>query len=122
MGQGMSEQPLRLRWLVLLGGVWAGGVCGCATREGAVDVDERGEGVSSAAEAGHDSTRGEPQQIVQRIAPAPEHSNGASKPSASNGKPSSPDTVPVSQKSWVEPITSKHLEAELNRLEAELGR
>jgi hypothetical protein len=64
--------------------------------------------------------RRDPEQVVQRIVAAPDPS--ASDRSAANRVRPAADTAAPSPKSSAEPITSKHLEAELNRLEAELGR
>jgi len=67
-----------------------------------------------------------PQQVVQRIEPAPASaalSSGKSAPgaAASGAAASSQREAAKSEPpANAEPITSKHLEAELNRLEAEL--
>jgi hypothetical protein len=101
-----------------------GGAWGCATggdtpsngtRSGHTrsGVEHR-ETARNAMQAG-EAVRGDTEQVVQRIVPAPNRS-------AANGVRPAADTAVPSPKSSVEPITPKHLEAELNRLEAELGR
>jgi hypothetical protein len=102
----MSAQGLGLGFSVLVCGLLAGGLPGCLT-----------------AEAGAKPNEAQPREVVQHIAPAHDRSSSAaSGPSASNASRTAPDVAPVTQKRLAEPITSKHLEAELNRLEAELGR
>lgn len=113
----MSDQGVGLRLLVLSCCVWVGGTWACDTggaavpRETAQHRVQAGEG---------EPVRRDPEQVVQRIVAAPERS--ASERSASNGVRPAADTAAPIQRSSVEPITSKHLEAELNRLEAELSR
>jgi len=100
MGGGMSAQGLGLGFSVLVCGLLAAVLPACLTADEA-----------------------QPQQVVQHIVPAHDRSSSAaSGPSASNASRTPPDVAPVTQKRLAEPITSKHLEAELNRLEAELGR
>ncbi len=95
---------------------------GCSTAEGAPTTAQ------STAAAQH---AGEPEQVVQRMAPEPTHPAGSSVVGGPNtnspvisGRVSSAAGTRVDSRPAVrgEPITSKHLEAELNRLEAELGR
>ena len=121
MGEWMSDQGVGLRLFV----VWVAGTWACATGgSGTAEVDTAE--AADHRETTHDHAGGVerarrvPEQVVQRIVAAPERS--ASGASASNGVRPAADTAAPSAKSVVEPITSKHLEAELNRLEAELRR
>lgn len=82
---------------------------------------ENGEASERAAQAA-ELRRGEPQQVVQRIIAAPTGSAPGEPLASSNGAGAVADKPLAGQKSVAEPITSQHLEAELNRLEAELGR
>ena len=95
---------------------------GCSTAEGARTTPSAG-----AEPAG-------PEQVVQRMAPEqtqPAGSSTLTQPSAGGPVGHGPADTRVSSAGVTrvdsrpaasEPITSKHLEAELNRLEAELGR
>ena len=102
-----------------MGGAWA-----CATGDGDTRSGDTRSGHASGVEHREtarnpmqpgEAVRGDTEQVVQRIVPAPDRS-------AANGVRPAADTAVPSPKSSVEPITPKHLEAELNRLEAELGR
>lgn len=121
MGEWMSGQGSGLGLLSLLGGVWVGGILGaCSSGNEAAAQRDNSPG---AARLGRGDTPREPQRIVQHMVPAPRRSNDeASAPSASNGTRAAAGAAVASPKSRGEQITSKHLEAELNRLEAELGR
>lgn len=112
MANGMSDQGVGLRLLVLACGIGVGGTWACDARDAAEGPDTSRNGMQ-AGEGQRE--RRDPEQVVQRIVAAPARS-------ASNGVRPAVDTAAPSPKSSVEPITSKHLEAELNRLEAELGR
>jgi hypothetical protein len=117
MGEWMSGQGRGLKLLVLSCSAWVAGTWACDTgdREVAGPAEHR-EGVESrlSGAEGEPVPRA-PEQVVQRIVPAPNRS-------ASNGVRPAADTASPSPRGRAEPITSKHLEAELNRLEAELGR
>ena len=66
---------------------------------------------------------GIPQQVVQRIAPTPAALNataGSAPGAAPNGSSGPKDANERSARSAVETVTAQHVEAELNRLEAEL--
>ena len=120
MGEWMSGQGVGLGLLVFSCGVWTGGAWGCATGDGDTSSGDRRSGVEHRETARNpmragEAVRGDTEQVVQRIVPAPDRS-------AANGVRPAADTAVPSPKSSVEPITPKHLEAELNRLEAELGR
>lgn len=117
MGQSMSDQGVGLRFFVLSCGVWVGGTWACETgNRDAAGATEHRETAKGQVHAGDgEPVRPVTQQVVQRIVAAPNRSE-------SNGVQPAADTAVQSPKTLVEPITSKHLEAELNRLEAELGR
>jgi hypothetical protein len=133
MAESMIEQGAGSLWVsVVLAGVAVfGGLGGCATdsavSEAAVAdraasqlstshlADEHAEGsmlVGSARAAVERSSA--PEQVVQHMV-----INPATRLSVT-GVPGALE--PGSRTQIGEPITSKHLEAELNRLEAELGR
>ncbi len=93
---------------------------------------------SPEATAERGSVEASPQQVVQRMVPVSAHSTdalstdahstdtrsaveAATVGSAAAESPVARRTV-EGERHAVEPITSKHLEAELNRLEAELGQ
>lgn len=95
--------------------VWVSGACACDLGDGdGAGVAEPRGAAQSRVPAGQPVPRAT-EQVVQRIVAAPARS-------ASNGVQPAPDTTAPSPKGRVESITSRHLEAELNRLEAELGR
>ncbi len=105
MGKWMSERGVGRGLWVLLAGL---AMLSCATSSAEGEPEA---GVASAAPA--DGVKREPERVVQRIVPAPDRAANAGSPKAS----SSP-----TERRPSEPISSKHLEAELNRLEAELGK
>ena len=112
MANGMSDQGVGLRLLIAACGIWVGATWACDTRDATDGPDTSQNGVP--AGEGQPERR-DPEQVVQRIVASPARS-------ASNGARPTGDTAAPSPKSSVEPLTSKHLEAELNLLEAELGR
>jgi hypothetical protein len=105
---------------MVLGAAWlVGGVSGCFSAEDAAAQDgSKASGATARASA--ERPRGEPQQVIV--------SNRAALGTAPAAEPSTGEAaavsigVPERRVRAEEPITSKHLEAELNRLEAELGR
>jgi hypothetical protein len=98
--------------------VWGLGLCalyssalfGCATAEAGTQVPVESDTSRVAAPA----VTTEPEQVVQRMVPA-----GAASAAAVAKRAAS---TPGAPRRTAEAITSKHLEAELNRLEAELGK
>jgi hypothetical protein len=93
---------------------------GCSTSES--------EPASSQPAALAEHVTGGPEQVVQRMAPEPTSAaSSAGRRAAAGERPADARlsaagvTRADSRPSPGEPITSKHLEAELNRLEAELG-
>ena len=105
----MSQRVGRVGvWLV--GGLGLCALYGCATAEAGTQLPAESDASRVAAPA----ATTEPQQVVQRMVPAGVASAAAvAKPAAS---------TPEAPRHTAEAITSKHLEAELNRLEAELGK
>jgi hypothetical protein len=107
----MSEQGARLRRSLLAVGflVMPWGGLGC-------------ESSSAAEPAPEAAAPGEPERVVQHMtpnpAPAADAAKGAATPAA--GGPAARLGGNGASRS-AEPITSQHLEAELNRLEAELA-
>jgi hypothetical protein len=126
MNPGMRTSGAGRELLVLLWGLGVvAGLSSCARPEATA---ERGSVEASPGELVR-----EPQQVVQRMVPVSAHSTDATSSDApSSDTPSAMGSAaaesPVARRTAegerhaVEPITSKHLEAELNRLEAELGQ
>lgn len=117
MGECMSDQGVGLQLLALACSIGVAGICACNTghRDGAGAAEQRG-----AAQSRVPAGEGAPvpratEQVVQRMVAAPDRS-------ASSGAKPAAGTAAPSPKGRTESITSRHLEAELNRLEAELGR
>jgi hypothetical protein len=103
----MSEQGARWRRSFLAVGllVMHGGGLGCESSSAAAPIPEA-------------AGPSQPERVVQHMTPNPVPAPGAAGGSAARlGVAAS--TVAASRSP--EPITSKHLEAELNRLEAELA-
>jgi hypothetical protein len=128
---GVSQQRPRARWLGPLLSLASGAMLAAACANS-----------SNSSEAGRElsqSEPGKPQQVVQRIAPAPAAlapapppavavnatAGSAAGPAASGGSgQKDPNERRAEARAAgadrVETVTAKHVEAELNRLEAEL--
>jgi hypothetical protein len=133
----MSEQGMRQVFSVLgrvLALSWSLGLAACATSEagepladGQVQPASVLPGAAVPDTLRPDTTSADavraPQQVVQQLRPAPERLHETSNGSVldSPERPS-PGSRAQEQDRAAEPLTAKHLEAELNRLEAELGR
>jgi hypothetical protein len=131
MAKSMIEQGAGSWWAsVALAGVTVfGGLAGCATDDAATSqlAEVHAEGsmlagsmLAGSARAAVERPNAAPEQVVQHLAADP----ASARPDATDttrvsvtGGPGVAPRTPIG-----EPITSKHLEAELNRLEAELGR
>jgi hypothetical protein len=108
MAEVMSEQGTRLRRSLLAVGFivvpWVG--LGC-------------ESSSAAARVSEAAAPSQPERVVQHMAPNPTPIPG---PAAASGSARlNVEASAAGASRSPEPITSKHLEAELNRLEAELA-
>jgi hypothetical protein len=121
MNQGMRTSGAGRELLVLLWGLGvAAALSSCASPEATA---ERGS-----VEASRGELAREPQQVVQRMVPVSAHSTDGPSAVEAPAVGSAAAESPVARRTAggdrhaVEPITSRHLEAELNRLEAELGR
>lgn len=114
MAIAMSQRVGRMGvWLVRgfgLCALYSAALSGCATAEAGTQVPAEADTSRVVAPA----VMTEPQQVVQRMVPA-----GAASAAAVARPGASPSDGP---RRPPETITSKHLEAELNRLEAELGQ
>jgi hypothetical protein len=98
--------------------LFACGLLSCGTAEAGTQLPAE----SDTSRAAVPAVTTEPQQVVQRMVPA-----GAAVAVATGAASSSPGSKPAAPTSDgprrpAEAITPKHLEAELNRLEAELGK
>jgi hypothetical protein len=118
MSQGVGAVGV---WLV--GALGACALCSCATAEAGAQVPAESDRARAAAPV----VTTEPQQVVQRMVPtpaAPVASTAAVSPADVSPADVSPADVSPADvpRRTAEAITSKHLEAELNRLEAELGK
>jgi hypothetical protein len=110
----------RLLGGLMLGGLVLGSSIGCSSSEGGAKSDGAEPASESASVEGKSS---EPEQVVRQMKAAPEPSVVAggvlARQAAAGEAVTSEARAPRSNSA--ETITSKHLEAELNRLEAELA-
>jgi hypothetical protein len=100
------EKVWSVRWVSLIGVTSLYGAIACATATG--------EPEPSAA-----ASVGKAEQVVQRVMPAPAEARTSAQANTSDGAAASPSREARSAGGG---ISSRHLEAELNRLEAELRR
>jgi hypothetical protein len=123
MAESMSQRGVGSRWSRWGLGAAVAALMGCATAdESPFDGSESdGESVTASSAGVARAPSSQPEQAVQRLridpAPAGASAREARRPSAAGMVPSGAEPR---ARAGV-PITSKHLEAELNRLEAELG-
>jgi hypothetical protein len=122
MTASMIEHAAGSRWSMLVLGALAGfgGLAGCLAGCLAAEDDDS-KATRVAAEASVERLSGEPLQVAEHNLTDPVGvRSGLTRLSSAGVAHSTPE--PGSSARVPEPITSKHLEAELNRLEAELNR
>lgn len=123
IGKAMRERLVALGWgmaivdsarvltVLLLGAL------GCATSDAAAERRASAEIASPRATSGSNT-----EQVVQRVMPAPVEAAPGTGVPANRSDPRANAGDLRGQRKPPAAISSKHLEAELNRLEAELGR
>lgn len=130
MADPMRTPGVGSRWSVLVMGVaMLGGASACSTREAGARTDAAVVPAPTSAEDSTAGRRREPEQAVQNMLPKPPGSGVSTQVSGelpgdvASGETARSEAVPSSAPRTTpgETITSKHLEAELNRLEAELA-
>jgi hypothetical protein len=127
-GAGSWWVSMALAGVTVFGGLVFGALGGCATDDPAAsqlaEVRAEGSMLVGSARAAVERSNAAPEQVVQHLAADPASvrpdAPGSTRLSVTGGPGAAPE--PGSRAPIGEPITSKHLEAELNRLEAELGR
>ena len=121
-GRQMSEQGSRSRWSLLVLGIIA--VSWGAMSWGAMGCESRAEGAAPGADAVVGAQPGQPERVVQHMTPTPASpaaAEGAARAERRDVASSGVASSGAGAARAPEPITSRHLEAELNRLEAELA-
>jgi hypothetical protein len=115
MAESMIEQGVGSRWsMVPAGALLLGALSGCIA---AADSSKSSE---PAAQASVERSSAEPRQVVQSNRAEPSRSAASALPREASAVSVHVDESRA-QFRGSESITPKHLEAELNRLEAELG-
>lgn len=121
--RSLEREPRSLGWVRLAVGLLLGVLVACSNSSASTASSERVAATSAALTPSAESVKSQvaPQQVVQRMEPVPPGATGAAKSApASGGAAATPEQTSTGSRPAA--ITSRHLEAELNRLEDELRR